>query len=95
MDEFDVIYQPLRDIPHDFDTLFKHNNKTELSNYVVSALKALKVASKTMNLQSDTIMKTTRELLHQCEVSRMSCSSDSNSYASSLSAMVKHPLQLF
>lgn len=73
--EFGELFEPFASVVSwDYDAVFK-KNKTDLSNLLLQAFEALKCADKTIRVQADTIMKTTRELVHQCEVSRNSLNS--------------------
>ena len=70
MEDFSNLYDDLRNIPSDFES-YKKINKTEVVEHLIKALKTLSCADVLMKQQSDTIMRTTNELLKQCELSRL------------------------
>ena len=69
MEEFANLYDKIRNLSIDVKELNK-NNKGPLADYLSTALKALRIADKLCKQQSVTILKTTNELLMQCELAR-------------------------
>ena len=69
---FGKLYSALVNVPNDVENICKAYNKAQLSEKLHAALSALRSADDLIKLQADTILKTSRELVKQCETSRTS-----------------------
>ena len=76
MEQFAKLYSDIGQLSDDQETL-KKLNKQPLVEYLSSALKALKLADDLTKRQADTIMRSTDELLKQCELVRNGFSASS------------------
>ena len=75
MEEFAQQYEVLRSLSKDLE-FYKRKSKGDVVDHLIDALKTLDNAYGLINVQSDTILRSTNELLKQCEATRSACVAD-------------------
>ena len=99
-EDFFRLFEPLQTLPSDSNSLLKMN-KQQLAEHLISAFEVLRTAEKAISSQSDTLMKSTNELIKQCEKIRLLEESNAQRPITSSKAKVKtapsvptHPLPI-